>query len=330
MILRAGWVRQILWTILVWAGILTVIFVVTETVPGGPSDLAMELNPKISAESRLRYEQKLGLHDPLPARYGRWVKRLSHGDLGVSYRDGQKVSQKIKDRLGLTLTLNGLTLLGVLGLGIPLGVYCAARQGSLSERLVSAGAWAFYASPTAWLGLLLVWVFSLNLGVLPVSGVASVDHDRMGSGMRAWDFLRHLWLPALTGSLAGAAGLSRYVRESICKEMNQAYVRTAFAHGLSGTRVLFGHILPNALLPVVTLVGLSLPGLFGGSVVVESLFGLPGMGKLLVDSVLSRDAPVYLGILLVGSTLTLAGNLLADFVIRAADPRIRAAGDPKA
>jgi peptide/nickel transport system permease protein len=208
-------------------------------------------------------------------------------------------------------------------LGIPLGVFCAAREGSLWDKAAGFFTFAGFSAPTFWLALIFMSYFGVQLRILPVSGLTSIFFDDMSRGEKLIDMARHLVLPVLVSSITGIAVISRFIRDSVIRELSQNYVRTARAKGLSESVVLRRHVLRNALLPVITILGLSVPGLLGGSVLFESIFSIPGMGRLFYASVLARDYPVIMGILVLGAFLTLLGNLLADMAYAATDPRIR-------
>jgi len=305
-------------------GISFVSFLVLAMAPGTPVDLMTDLNPKASPEARERLEKYYGLDQPLYVQYGLWLGRIVRGDLGTSFsRDRRPVLDKIAEALPITLFLNVLDLTLILGLAIPIGIYSASHQYSFADRATTVFVFVGFAMPSFWVALLAMMLLGEHLGWLPISGLRSLDYDSMSLLGQAWDRVRHLILPVGIAALTGLAGLSRYMRSSMLEVLRQDYIQTARAKGLSERAVVYRHALRNALLPVVTILGLSIPGLIGGSVIAETIFAIPGMGRLFYTSVLMRDYPVVMGITLIGAVLTLFGNLLADLMYVAVDPRLR-------
>ncbi len=315
--------RQFLSLIPTFLGITVVIFAVMHLAPGKPTDIVTDLNVKVSLQAKEQLIKLYGLDRPLHQQYLSWFKRTLKGDFGRSFRDGRPVSVKILERIPVTLLINGLALLIILGVSIPLGVASAAKEGSFFDHAVTFLVFIGYAVPTFWIALLALDFFGVRLNWLPVSGLSSLGADRLPIWQRLGDLSRHLILPVGVAAFGDLAGYSRYVRASMLDVLRQDYIRTARAKGLPEKVVLYRHALGNALLPLVTILGLSIPGLLGGSVIFESIFALPGMGRLFYDSVMSRDYPVIMGILVLGAALTLLGNLLADIAYALADPRIR-------
>ena len=305
-------------------GISFVSFLVMAMAPGTPVDLMTDLNPKASPEARERLEKYYGLDKPMYVQYGLWLGRIVRGDLGTSFsRDRRPVLDKIAEALPITLFLNVLDLSLILGLAIPIGIYSASRQYSAIDRATTVFVFIGFAMPSFWVALLAMMLFGEHLGWLPISGLKSLDYDSMSLLGQIGDRVRHLILPVGIAALTGLAGLSRYMRSSMLEVLRQDYIQTARAKGLSERVVIYRHALRNALLPVVTILGLSIPGLIGGSVIAETIFAIPGMGRLFYTSVLMRDYPVVMGITLIGAVLTLFGNLLADLMYFAVDPRLR-------
>jgi len=305
-------------------GISFVSFMVMALAPGNPVDLMTDMNPKASPEARVQLEKYYGLDRPLPVQYGLWLGRIVRGDLGTSFsRDRRPVLDKILEALPITLLLNVLDLMLILVLAIPIGIYSAARQYSFGDRVTTVFVFVGFAMPGFWIALLAMMVFGEQLGWLPISGLRSLDYDSLTTLGKAGDRLAHLVLPVGISAITGLAGMSRYMRSSMLEVLRQDYVQTARAKGLPERVVLLRHALRNALLPVVTLLGLSIPGLIGGAVIAETIFAIPGMGRLFYTSVLARDYPVVMGITLIGAVLTLIGNLAADLLYVAVDPRLR-------
>jgi len=210
-------------------------------------------------------------------------------------------------------------------IAIPIGVLSAVRQDSLFDKVTAVFVFIGFAVPTFWLALLLMILFGVHLGWLPISGIRSLNYEYLPPFAAFLDLLKHLILPVLLSAFGGLAGLSRYMRSNMLEVIRQDYITTARAKGLSERVVIYKHALRNALLPVITILGLSIPGLIGGSVIFETIFAIPGMGQLFYMSVMSRDYPVVMGILFIGAVLTLIGNLIADLSYAVADPRIRIA-----
>lgn len=287
-------------------------------------DLLTDMNPDASPELRQRLEAHWGLGRPLPVQYGLWLKKLATGDLGVSMsRDARPVLDKITEALPVTLLLNAMSLCLILAMAIPIGVYSATHQYSTADRVTTVAVFLGFAMPTFWLALLCMMFFGVELGWLPVSGLKSLDHDSLGLGARMMDRARHLIMPVGVAAVTSLAGMSRYMRSSMLEVFRQDYVTTARAKGLTERVVVYRHAMRNALLPVITILGLSIPGLVGGSVIFETIFAIPGMGRLFYGAVMSRDYTVVMGVLVIGALLTLVGNLLADIMYAVADPRLR-------
>ena len=298
-------------------------FAIMHLAPGKPTDAAMQFNPKVSLEARQRMEKLYGLDKPLPVQYLRWISRVGQLDFGQSFLDDRPVRDKIIERLPVTVTINVLSLLLVFGLAIPLGVMAAVRPGGLFDRLTTVFVFIGYSLPSFWLALLCIAYFGVALHWLPVSGLHSLDYESFRLVHRWLDTAWHLLLPVGIAAFGGLAGLSRYMRSSMVEVLRQDYIRTARAKGLSERRVLFHHGLRNGLLPLITILGLSLPDLIGGSVIAETIFSVPGMGRLFYEAVMARDYPVIMALVTIGGVLTMLGNFLADVAYAYADPRIR-------
>jgi peptide/nickel transport system permease protein len=315
--------RRLAGLVPVFLGITLISFFVIHLAPGKPTDIQTSLNQKVSYEARARMEKLYGLDRPIAVRYVDWLKRFFRFDFGRSYVDDRMVSAKIAERIPITVIINILSLLIILSVGIPLGVISAVNRGSAPDRLTTVFAFIGFSVPEFWLALLLMSLFGISLGWLPISGVKSLDFEYLGFFAKILDIARHLVLPVSISAFAGLAGISRYMRSSMIGIMGQDYIRTARAKGLDERDVIYRHALKNAILPVITILGLSVPGLIGGSVIFESIFAIPGMGRLFYESVMARDYPTIMGILSIGAVLTLFGNLLADIAYSYADPRIR-------
>lgn len=315
--------RRLLGLVPLFVGITFVSFLVVHLAPGSAVDAAAGMDPKMSAAVKEKLTRLYGLDRPVTVQYADWMSHLVRLDFGASFSDGRPVIQKIGEAVPVTLGINLLALFFIFLAGIPLGVFGAVRRGGAGDKASTVLTFAAFSIPTFWLSLLLMSFFGVRLGWLPVSGVHSVFFEDLTAGQKAADVARHLVLPVFVASFTGVAGLSRYMRSGMADALRKPYVRTARAKGLSERRVLYGHTLPNALLPVITVLGLSVPGLLGGSVIFETIFSIPGMGRLFFNSVFMRDYPVIMGVLVLGACLTLIGNFLADLCYAIADPRIR-------
>lgn len=315
--------RRLAGLIPVFFGITLISFFVINLAPGKPTDLQTNMNPKVSYEARMRLEKLYGLDQPVYIRYGNWLKRFVVFDFGRSYVDNRTVASKIAERIPVTLLLNISALIVMLVIGIPLGIISAVHRGSFTDRLTTVISFVGFSIPEFWLALLCMSFFGITLQWLPISGIKSLDFEYLGFFGKLMDIARHMILPVAIAAFGSIAGISRYMRSSMIGIIDQDYIRTARAKGLKESAVIYTHALKNALLPVITILGLSVPGLIGGAVIFESIFAIPGMGRLFYDSVMARDYPTIMGVLSIGAILTLIGNLLADISYSYADPRIR-------
>ena len=315
--------RRLIMLIPLLIGISLISFLVIHLAPGKPTDVQLQLNQKVSLQVRERIEKLYGLDKPIIVQYFNWLKRMVCLDFGESFSDSRPVATKIIERIPVTLCISVLSLLLILGIAIPIGVFSAVWEGSFFDRGLTVFVFIGFAMPTFWLALLLMKYFGVTLHWTPVSGLKSIQFNNLSLWGKFLDYSHHLVLPILISAFTGLAGLSRYMRTNMISVLQTDYIRTARAKGLSDKKIYFRHALKNALLPVITILGLSLPGLIGGSVITESIFAIPGMGKLFYDAVMARDYPVIMGILVIGAMLTLIGNLIADICYFYADPRIR-------
>lgn len=314
-------VRRLLLAIPMLLGITFLTFVIINAQGNPVADL--QRNPRFRPADIERIRDNLGLNEPLTVRYVKWVSNLVRGDLGISLSNATPVRDRILGVLPNTLVLTGVSLLASLAFSIPLGVFSAAKRGSWFDNSVTVLSVVAFAMPIFWLALLLILVFASQfrqwgLPSLPVSGMYDV---RGGGGFL--DRVEHLILPVVALSLGDLAVWTRYIRSQMLEVIRQDYVRTARAKGVSENGIIFGHAFRNALLPLITLVGLSLPGLVGGAFIVETVFAWPGLGRLTVEAARKSDYTLILGTVLMVSVLTLLANLLADVAYAALDPRIR-------
>lgn len=306
-------------------GITIISFSIIHLAPGGPLSPLTEFNPKITPEYREKLIKMYGLDKPLYLQYLNWLKNVLKLDFGKSFSlDQRPVWDKIKERLPITIFINFISLLIIVGISIPLGVFGAIRAGSLSDRILTVIIFLGYAMPSFWLAIILMMIFGVKLQWLPVSGLHStIGYDEMTLWEKIWDWIKHLLCPLFVATFGGIAGFSRYVRNSMIEVLHSDYILFARAKGLPENIVIYKHALRNALLPLITILGLSLPGLIGGSVIFETIFGIPGIGQLMWQAVMARDYPVIMANLFLTAILTLLGNFLADIGYALADPRIR-------
>ena len=316
--------RKLIWMFIVFFGITAISFWVIHLAPGTPTDLQTTMNPFAGEEARLRLNALYGLDKPLSEQYFNWVSRMAKLDFGNSMSsDSRPVWDKIKERLPLTLGMNVASLILTLIIAVPIGIISACRQGGLFDRISTIFVFIGFAMPGFWLALLLMMLFAIELDWLPVSGITSFDFENLSLWGKFCDLAQHLAMPLFVYTFGSLAAMSRFMRSSMLEVLRQDYITTARAKGLPWRKVIGKHALRNALLPLITLLGLSIPGLIGGSVIIESIFALPGLGQLFYGAVLARDYPLIMGNLVLGAMLTLAGNMLADLAYGIADPRIR-------
>jgi peptide/nickel transport system permease protein len=304
--------------------------------PGDITSNEASFNPRASEESRQKLREIYNLDKPVIVQYGLWLQRISKLDFGNSFsshqrpvlwqekdKNGNITKGLIQEALPITLMINLLGILIIFSISILLGTLASVRQNTWVDRSITLFVFIGFAIPGFWLALLLMYWTGVVNQWLPISGLHSPGYLNLSATAQFLDLLKHLALPVFISSLSGLAGISLYVRNGMLEVLNQDFITTARAKGINEKRVVFVHALKNAILPLITIVGLSIPGLIGGSVIAESIFAIPGMGKLFYDAVLMRDFPVIMGILTIGSFLTLIGNLLADLGYAWADPRVR-------
>lgn len=300
--------------------ISALVFFILHLVPGGPLDALRYSNPRISPEHIKQLERLLGLDKPLYERYFIWLAGMLRGDWGTSWgiAYGQPVLDLIQARLGNTLLLMGMSTVLSLAIAVPIGVYSAVKQYSWTDYFVTALSFFGTSMPTFWFGVMMLIVFAVTLRWLPAGGVATpgLEGDLM-------DRLRYLVMPVAVLSLCNVAGWSRYIRSSMLETLGQDYLRTAKAKGLSETAVVMKHALRNALIPFIAMVGLTLPELFSGAIITESIFAWAGMGRLYYDATMASDWPLLQAMMVIIAFLVIGSNLMADILYAVADPRIR-------
>jgi peptide/nickel transport system permease protein len=304
-------------------GVLLLSFAFVESAPGSPADVLLGDRP-VPPEIRARIEAAYGLDRPPVERLLHWIGSIAlHGDLGWSISRSRPVSRVLADALPNSLLLAGTALLIHLAFGIALGVVSARFHRGWVDRFLGATSLTLYSMPTFWLGLMAILGLSYAVPLFPPSSLHTAGSEGWPLVSRLADLAWHLALPAAVLGLASAASMGRFVRAGMLESLGQDFVRAARARGVGRSRLLFVHALRNSLLPVITLLGLSMPILVSGSLVTEVVFGWPGMGRLTYDAILAQDLPVVLATTLVASIFVILGNVLADLASAAADPRIR-------
>ena len=309
--------RRLIQAIPLLLGITVIAFAILKVTPGGPL-AAYEANPEFSAVDLQRLEHELGLDQPVPVQYVQWLGRFVTGDWGYSFATSQPVLAMIGQRLPNTLWLMATVYIVTLLIALPIGVMTAVKQYSWFDHIATGATFAAFSMPTFWLGLLLIITFGLTFRLLPLGGMLAP-----GAPFTFGDLARHLILPVATISLVQVGVYVRFLRASMLETTSQDYMRTARSKGLAEQQVISRHALKNAAIPFVTVAALDLPELFGGALVTEQIFGWPGMGRLFFDSALRSDYPVLMGILVIGATVVILANLLADVIYGFLDPRIR-------
>ncbi len=306
-------VGRVLQALVVLFGVSVVVFAMLHILPGGPARAV--LGPKATLVAIHTFEREYGLLKPLPVQYFDWLGQVFHGNLGFSYKLNQSVDTLLAANLPRTVALVGTAAVLAIMIALPLGVYQAVRRNKLDDYALTGASFLFYSMPTFLLGLILILLFTTVLGWFPANGPTGE--------VPLWNQLANMVLPIATLCLVTIALFSRYMRSATLENLVQDYVRTAQSKGVSPRRVLFVHVLRNALLPIVTLIGLSLPGILSGALVTESLFNYPGIGYLFWQAAQSDDFPVEIGVTLVVAVGVVLGSLLADILYAVLDPRVR-------
>ena len=316
--------KRLFYAIPLLLGIVTATFFMMQLAPGDPLDMYLEpqrqrqVDPEVIELLRVKY----GLDQPIHVQYVRWLGNVLHGDFGESFRHRRPVSHLLAEAVPYTLQLTVLAVLFDALIGITLGIISAVKQYSLWDKVVTLGSLIIYAIPGFWLALMLVLVFSVNLGWFPTSQTRSMDYEFLSMWGKVGDRLWHLVLPVFVMGIASAAGTARYMRNKLLEVLSEDYVIAARARGFTERFVILKHALRNALIPIITIYGLSLPFLLGGATIIETIFAWPGMGRLAVGGVSGRDYPLIMATMLIAATLTVMGNLLADITYAWVDPRV--------
>ena len=309
--------RRLLQTIPLLFGISIVLFAVIQAAPGGPEASLLETGRFIDPEVIEAYRQRLGVDQPVPVQYVRWLTTTLTGDLGVSFSTTRPVAEMIAERLPATLELMASAFVLAALIAAALGIFSAVRPYTALDHATTGLSFLGIAMPVFWFALILQLVFAVRLGWLPVAGTETVGATSF------LDHVKHLVLPAVVLSFRYVAGWSRYLRASLLGVLRADYIRTARAKGVPERTVVGRHALPNALIPLVSVMALNLADLFSGAVITETVFAWPGIGRMFVQAMFARDYPLLMGILLLGSTMVVVFNLVADVVYGVLDPRIR-------
>ena len=329
-------IKRVLWMIPMMIGISLISFYIMHLAPGDITNTEAGFNPKASQESRQKLRELYHLDKPVIVQYGYWMERMVKLDFGNSFashrrpvfwettdKDGNVSKGLIQEALPITLMINiiglGITLL----LAIPLGIIAARKYGGWQDKSITLFNFIGFSIPGFWLSLLLMYWLGVMNNWLPITGLHSLNYETLDTWGKIKDSATHLIMPVIIPSVMGLASMTMFVKSGMLDVLHHDYITTARAKGLNEQKVIYKHALRNALLPLITLVGLSIPGLIGGSVISEQIFAIQGMGKIFYDAVLQRDFPVIMGILTIGSALTLIGNLVADVAYAWADPRVR-------
>ncbi|GBD17017.1 Glutathione transport system permease protein GsiC [bacterium HR26] len=308
-------VRRLLQAVVLLFIVSVLTFLLIHSAPGGPALLA---NPDLSREQIEQMREQLGLDDPLPVQYLRWLGNVVQGDFGSSYNTVQPVTRLIAERLPNTVMLTGLALVLSIAIAVPLGVLSALKRNSALDRIIAGFSFIGVSIPVFWLGIMLIIVFAVQLKVLPAGGMYT-----LGAEFSLVDRLEHLLLPTLVLVVANLAELTRYTRSGMINVLSEDYIRTARAKGLPNRVVLTRHALRNALIPVITIIGVLLPRAVSGAAITETVFSWPGMGRLAVEAAMTRDYPVVLGATLTVALVVVLSSLVTDLLYAYIDPRIR-------
>lgn len=319
-------VRRLIGLVPLLIGISFLVFALMNMVPGSPT-AQMEFNPSITPADIERIRENLGLNDPWYQRYFTWLGNALQGDLGFSFLNAQPVSRVIASAIPNTLALSIPSIILAAAFAIPVGILGAIKRNSFFDRATTILATLFYSTPSLWLGMMMIIVFGVQfqkwgLPYLPVAGTHDLRANYTGLDM-IWDRIQYLIMPVTALTIGSMAAWTRYVRAQMLETINQDYIRTASAKGMKYRTVVMSHAFKNAMLPLVTLIGLSVPDIFGGSLIIENVFGYRGMGQVTVSSLNFSDYSVAMACVMFYAILTVFGNLLADILYGVLDPRVR-------
>ncbi len=317
-------IKRLIVIIPTFIGITIVIFLIVHLAPGDPIKGAIgEFSSKLSPEAFEAFKKTYGLDKPIIERYFIWFKNIVTLDFGNSFQYGKKVSDLVIERLPVTITINLIANIIIIIFGITVGIYAGIKRGKIFDKLSSIVLFSIYSLFEPWVALMLIVIFSVNLGIFPIGGFFSLNFEELSFFEKVLDILHHITLPVIVLSYAGIAFVSKIVRTSTIEVTSLEYVKFAKSLGIQEKEINFHYILRNALIPVITIFSTILPAMIAGSVIIEKIFSLPGIGQLFFTAVLSRDYPIVLGLSAISAFLTLISLLLADLLYALVDPRIR-------
>ncbi|HDM79090.1 MAG TPA: ABC transporter permease [Deltaproteobacteria bacterium] len=330
--MRAYIIKRLIQIIPTLLGITLITFVIIQLAPGNPAVFKVKMatqgqvaSDAVSKQIIEQTKKLYGLDKPLPVQYLLWLKRVVTFDFGNSYKDHRPVMDKILERLPITIQLNVISIFLVYLISIPCGIYSATHEGSLLDKILTLFFFILYSMPNFWVAVVLIMLFGGGdfWDIFPVYGISSIGAHSLPFIPWLLDRLWHLVLPVICLTYGGLAYLSRLTRAEMLEVIREDYIRTARAKGLSEKVVIYKHAFRNSVLPIITLLAFLLPGMFGGSVIIESIFSIPGMGQLGFEAVLARDYPVIMAITTISALLTLIGLLISDILYAVLDPRIK-------
>lgn len=287
-------------------------FFIMYMAPGGPT--GMMLDPKLSAEAAKQIKTNLGLDQPVHIQYIQWLNRLIHLDFGRSFMDGESVLSKIATYAPNTLLLMGTAFILSLVLGCVIGIIGALNKGTKLDQAITLLTFASFSIPGFWLSIMFIFIFAVIFGILPSGGIGEVSDGSI---------LLTMIMPVSVLVIGYSAGIARYMRQSMIEILGSTYIRSAVARGFSYNEAVLRYGIPTAMMPIITLIGLSIPDLFGGAFIVETVFNWPGMGRLAIDAIFQRDYPLIMGIVMLSAFLVIIGNFIADMAYILLDPRVR-------